>query len=285
MTTLGQFLALGVGAAGLLATAAYTGDQTILGRSITVKSTPGDSTKRKVKGSAKESSSTNTLVGDPTLAGSAGGAVLTIAASGTTPSAQTFVLSQGTSSVGTPFWSGDAQKGFKYKDAHGDQGAVKSVGIKLAPSGSFSIKVSLTGKNGPVAIVPPNPGSDACLALQIGVGGTSGDRYSVQFGPESRITNKGDVLFKASRPTNEGICPIVTTTTPSTTSTTTITMIDRCCVAGACLRLNPPACSDFGGTPIGDGSCQPNPCPPTTTTTTTMIGSPSGAFQDDPLAD
>jgi len=284
MTRFGRFLALGIGAAGVLTSVAYTSDQTILGKSITVKSTPSDSTERTVKGSAKEKPSPNTLVGDPTLAGSAGGAVLTIVANGGSPSSQAFVLNQGTSSTGRPFWSGDAGKAFKYKDANGDQGAVKSAGIKRAPSGAFSIKVALTGKNGPVAIVPPNPGTDACLALQLGVDGTSGDRYSVQFGPDSRITNNGDVLFKASQPTAEGICPIVTTTV-STSSTSTITMIDRCCVAGACLRLNPPGCFDFGGTPIGDGSCEPNPCPTSTTTTTMMVGSPGGAFEDERLAD
>jgi hypothetical protein len=274
MSTLGRFLVLGVGAVPILATAAYTGDQTILGKSIAVKSKPGDPAKRKVKGSAREKSSTNTLVGDPTSAGGAGGALLTIFANGGTPSVQSFVLNQGTSSTGKPFWSGDAVKGFKYNDVDGEQGAVKSASIRLSTSGSFSIKVSLTGKNGLVSIAPPNPGSDACLAIQLGVDGTSGDRYSVQFGPESKITNNGDVLFRATQPLNEGVCPTGAITTTSTSSTTTITMIDRCCVAGACLRLNPPACFDFGGIPLGDGSCEPNPCPPATTTTT-MVGSPA----------
>jgi len=283
MSRLGRFLVLGVAGMGFLASAAYTDDQTILGRSITVKNKPGDSAKRRVRGSAREKSSSNTLIGDPTLGGGAGGAVLTILANGGTPSLQTFVLNQGTSSTGKPFWSGDAVKGFKYSDATGDQGAVKSASIRLSPSGSFSIKVSLTGKNGPVSIVPPNPGSDACLAIQLGSVGTSGDRYSVQFGPESKIANKDDVLFKATRPVNEGVCPTSATTTTSTTSTTTITMIDRCCVAGACLRLNPPGCFAFGGIPIGDGSCEPNPCPPATTTTT-MLGLPGGASMDSSLA-
>jgi hypothetical protein len=265
MNRVSRFLALGIAAVGLLASVAHPGDQTILGKSITVRGTPSDPTRRTVKGSAKERPSPNTLVGDPTQAGNAGGAVLTIAVNGGTPSSQVFVLNQGTSSTGKPFWSGDAGRGFKYKDANGDQGAVKSAGIKLAPSGAFSIRLSLSGRNGPISIEPPNPGSDACLALQLGVDGQSGDRYSAQFGPESRITNRGDVLFKASQPTAEGICPIVATTTPST-STSSTTMIDRCCVAGACMRLNPPGCFDFGGTPIGDGSCEPNPCSTTTTT-------------------
>jgi hypothetical protein len=61
--------------------------------------------------------------------------------------------------------------------------------------------------------------------------------------------------------------PTSSTTTSSTTTTST-TMIDRCCVASSCLRLNPPGCFAAGGVPIGDGTCEPNPCPPATTTTT-----------------
>ncbi len=245
-----QVLVAAATAVGLLAGPALSADQTILGKSISVKAKPGDPSKTKIKGSASEKDSPNTLVGDPTVAGSAGGAILTIFANGGTSTVQSFTLAQGTSSTGKPFWSGDAAKGFKYKDAKGDQGAVKSLQIK-AKNGSFSIKASLSGKNGPIAIVPPNPGTDACLALQLGVDGTSGDRYSVQFGPESKITNKGDVLFKATKPVNEGVCPggppTTTTTAPPTTTTTA-----------------PPTTTTTT----------------TTSTTTTTMGSPSGAFLD-----
>jgi len=262
-----RHLALMAVVVGLLAGSAPAGDQTILGKSITVKSRSGDATRRQVKGSAKEKASPNTLVGDPTVAGGAGGAVLTIVANGGMPSAQTFVLNQGTSSGGAPFWSGDAVKGFTYRDPDGEQGAVERASIRRSPSGSFVMKVLLSGKNGPLAIVPPNPGTDACVALELGVDGTSGDRYSVQFGPESTIANDGDMLFKAKHPLVEGVCPTVVTTT-TTTSPTSTTMIDRCCVSGACMRLNPPGCFAAGGIPIGDGDCEPNPCAGLTTTTT-----------------
>ena len=169
-----RHLALVAVVVGLLAGSAPAGDQTILGKSITVKSAPGDATRRQVKGSAKEKASPNTLVGDPTVAGDAGGAVLTIVANGGTPSVQTFVLNQGTSSGGEPFWSGDVVRGFKYRDPGGEQGAVERASIRRSPSGSFVMKLSLSGKNGPLAIVPPNPGTDACVALQLGVDGTSG---------------------------------------------------------------------------------------------------------------
>ena len=42
--------------------------------------------------------------------------------------------------------------------------AVKSVSIKLSPSGAFSIKVKVAGKNGPVNVVPPNPGATAAVS-------------------------------------------------------------------------------------------------------------------------
>jgi hypothetical protein len=90
---------------------------------------------------------------------------------------------------------------------------------------TFKIKASISGKNGPVSIVPPDPGSSACVAVQLGVDGTSGDRYSVQFGPESnKITNKDGTLFKVTKPVNQVVCPSgPTTTTTSTSSTTTTT--------------------------------------------------------------
>jgi hypothetical protein len=226
-----RVLVVGTCVAGLVGVTAYAADQTILGKSFSVKAKPGDPTKTKVATSASEKNSPNTLVGDPTAAGSAGGAILDIFVNGGTSASQSFVLGQGTNSKGKPFWSGDAIKGFKYKDSAGEQSAVKSLTIKLSSKGQFTIKASVSGKNGPVSILPPNPGTDACVAIQLGVNG-SGDRYSVQFGPESKITNKGDTSFKATKPVNEGICPggpptttsttLVTTTTTSSTTTTTI---------------------------------------------------------------
>ena len=96
-----------------------------------------------------------------------------------------------------------------------------SVSIKKSPSGMFSIKASMAGKNGPVSIVPPDPGTDACFALQLGVDGTSGDRYDVLFGPGSKLTNNDGKLFKAMKPPAEGVCPFGPTTTTTTLPTTT----------------------------------------------------------------
>jgi hypothetical protein len=233
------------------ASLAFAAEQTILGKSMLVKD-PGSATKRKVSASGNEKASPNTIVGNPTLAGSAGGAILQVFAFGATSSNQVFLLHSGTSSTGKPFWSALGTVGFKYRDPKGDNGAVKSVNIKRTPSGKFSIKAKITGKNGTVDVVPPNPGTSGCVALKIGEGNTAtGDRYSISFGPDSNIKNTGSKLFKAKKPSIQAVCPgggstTTTTTSPSTTSTSTTTT------------------------------------PSSSTTTTTMYGSPSRAFLTPP---
>jgi len=164
-----------------------------------------DPTKRTISVSGKEDNSSNTLAGDPTLAGT-GGAILEIFANGRSSTSQAFVLSQGSTSAGKPFWSGDATKGFKYKDAQGEQGAVKSVRIGRSRSGVFSVRIKIAGQAGPVDVLPPNPGTDGCAALRLGLAPHAGDRYSLQFGPESKIKTS-QKLFTAEAPTAEGICP------------------------------------------------------------------------------
>ena len=178
-------VALSAGMVGLLAAPAHPADQTILGKSFSVKAKPGDAHKTNVDGSASEKRSDNTVAGDPTAAGSAGGAILTVFANGGTPTVQTFVLDQGMTGKGKPFWSGSADKGFSYQDPKGEQGAVTSVSIKKSPSGMFSIKASIAGNDGLDRAA--GSGTDACFALQLGVDGTSGDRYDVLFGPGSKL--------------------------------------------------------------------------------------------------
>ena len=143
----------------------HAADQTVRGTTLIVKD-PGTDAKRKITVKAKEAASDNTLVGDPTVSG----ASVTITATGATPTSQTFTLPAGTSAMTQkPFWTGDAVKGFKYKDGKGENGAVKTAQIKLK-GGTFQIKVSINGKGGPVDVVPPNPGSAGCAFLAIGKG-------------------------------------------------------------------------------------------------------------------
>ena len=221
VTTMAVGVALAVGGA-------RAAEQTILGNVFVVKdsSLGADPTKRVVKGKGKETGSPNGLVGNPTLAGSAGGAVLQLFAFGASSSNQAFVLPQGTSLSGKPFWSVAGNVGYKYSDPKGQNGAVKSLGIKRTPSGSFTIVAVVIGKNGPVTVLPPNPGTSGCMALKLGISAGAGDRYSVAFGPDSLVKNQGAKLFLAKKPVVQSVCPgaTPTTTTTSTTSTTSTTV-------------------------------------------------------------
>jgi hypothetical protein len=185
---------------GLVAGWAVASDQAVLGKSFIVKN-PNTPDKRKVTSSAKELNSANTITGDPTLSGSAGGAILTIIANGASPSTQTFDLPQGTAASGNFFWKASGTTGFKYKDGKGEQGPVKTVIIKKNLSGVFTIKVLVRGKNGPLNIVPPDPGTNGFVTLKIG----GGDRYCLQFA-DGQVKNVDASLFKVRRPTTEG-CP------------------------------------------------------------------------------
>src|SRR5262249_2644662 len=129
-----------------------------------------------------------------------------------------------------------------------EQGPVKSVLIKKSPNGLFSIKAKLAGKNGTINVVPPDSGTSGCMALDLGESAVvMGDRYSVQFGVESKIQNVDAKAFSAKKPATEGVCPTVVTT--STTTTTTHATSSSTTTTHA-----------------------------STTTTTSMYGSPSRAF-------
>lgn len=191
----------------LAASIAAAADQTILGKKLIVKvTTPVD--RRKLTMVALERNTPNTLLGDPTV----GGATVELRLNGGTPTSQTIALPGGT------FWK-VVNGGFKYKDAHGANGPVKSLRVKRTPSSKFIMKLIVLGKNGPMFVFPPNPGSSGCVAISLG----GGDRYSVQFGSESLLTNNGDKLFRAKIPIFEAVCPIGSTTTSTSTSSTSST--------------------------------------------------------------
>lgn len=198
--------------------AAHAADQTVLGRDLTVKN-PSTPDKRSVVVKAKETATDDTLVGNPV----ANGASVTITLDGTTSSSGAFVLPAGTSAItGKPFWSGDAVKGFTYKDPKGENGPVKGAVLKRRGT-TFQLNVSITGRNGAVSVVPSGPGS-GCVLFAVG----GGDTYSVRFADGK--TTSTPALFKISKPTTEGSC-VTTTTTTTTTSTTTTTLA---------LHLTPP---------------------------------------------
>src|SRR5262249_42415613 len=176
MRSFSKFLTAAAGL-GCAASLAFAVDQQILGKSLTVKQKPGDATSQKITGAANEKGSSGTLVGNPTLAGSAGGAILDVFASGGSSSSQRFTLPQGDSSTGKKFWS-KSGKGFKYNDPTGDQGPVKAVSINASPSGKFTIKAKIAAKHGAVNVVPPNPGNGGCITLKLGIPAAARDRHS-----------------------------------------------------------------------------------------------------------
>lgn len=239
----------------IVAPPAHAADQTVLGNRLVVKN-PGAPTKRTIVAVAKEASSPNTIVGTPTT----GGATLTIAVDGGTPSSQTFALPAGTSAATRkPFWSGDATRGFKYKDAKGENGPVKVAQLKLK-KGVFQITAVAQGKLGTISVLPPNAGTGGCVTLEIG----GGDAYSVLFA--GAVTNKSAKLFKVAKVTQEGVCRVATTTTTITTSTSLPTDTTT---------TTPPATSTTTTTTTG-GSTTSTTMPPNEELCATLSPLPSG---------
>ena len=171
--------------------AANAADQTVLGKQILVKD-PSTPDKRKIVLKAQEDATDNSVVGDPTTAG----ATLTISVYGGASSSQFFTLPPAN-------WSGDAVKGFKYKDATGANGPIKTAKIKKTAGGTFQIKAVISGKIGTINVLPPNDGTGACTLFAIG----GGDSYSVRFG-DGDVKNKDAKLFKVKDPTTQGTCAV-----------------------------------------------------------------------------
>ena len=181
----------------LSALAAQAADRPILGDKLVVKGST-DPAKRGVILKAKEPASADLLVGDPT----ARGAMLTVSLSGTSPSRATYALPPGKSaSNGKPFWSGDATRGFRYRDKGGENGPVRFVRIAKTQSGTFQVRARVDGKLGAVALAPPDAGTAGCALLEI----VDGDSYSVQFA-DGTVRNKGAAEFRVTHPTTAGSC-------------------------------------------------------------------------------
>ncbi len=185
----------------VLATLASAAEQTILGRRLVVKNpSASDPGRRKVIATATEQGGGHTIVGDPTLPGSPSGAVLGVIANGGTSTARAWELAQGKSSTGKPYWRATGADGFRYDDPKGDRGPVRGVRIKRTSGGTLSITAKLTGRGGPIDIVPPNPGTDGYLVLEL----AGGDRYCAQYGADAPSRNDGARLWKIVKPTAEG---------------------------------------------------------------------------------
>jgi hypothetical protein len=237
------------------ATSVLAADQAILGNKLLLRdpSAGADQTKRTIVATGRERLSPNTLVGDPTVSGS-GGTIALFLNGATSPS---FVaeLPQGSTPSGAAYWSGSPSSGFKYADAKGVRGPVKKVKVKRSGSGTFGVQLRMSGKHGALP-APPNPGTSGCVLLALGVG-SGAERYSLQFGTDSEVTNQPGRLFQAKRPTTEGVCP------PIPCDATTYPACGGSCGPGAVCR---PLSGDAAtGNPAGSCACVaqdgPTDCP------------------------
>lgn len=209
-------LPLALALAALLAPRAHADTQTILGTKMDVRN-PSDASpaRRAILVFAQESApSPNTLVGDPTVDGAT---LRVVTRGGTTVSDETFVLPAAGWKVTLTRHDWPVFKSYVYSNAL-TGGPVRSLTIKSSGwhspegqpppeepvPGQFRLKARLLGKDGALAVVPPNPGTDAGIVLTLG----TGDSYCVGFGSVAG----GDILantaarFAVRRPTAEG-CP------------------------------------------------------------------------------
>ena len=176
-------------------TLATPGQQMKMGKLLLVKNaSPANTSKRKIVYSVKEPASSNTIVGDPMV----NGAKLKVR------------LDANTDCYDMPAggWSAIGTLGFKYKDATGAYGPVKLASIKKTPSGIFLMKAKITGRNGPITVIPPDPGIQADTNFSLG----GGDEYCSTFG--GSIGPNDDKTFKATNAPAPTVCN-VTACSPS----------------------------------------------------------------------
>ncbi|MEW6272295.1 MAG: endonuclease/exonuclease/phosphatase family protein, partial [Thermodesulfobacteriota bacterium] len=187
----------------LAAPAALAADQTLLGQRLLITDRdPDEPARRRIVLTARERQSANVLTGDPTVAGSDGGALLQIVTAGGTPVSRVLALPQGVARSGKPFWRATAPHGFRYSDPRGENGPVTSLVLRKSPNGLFSLRVVLSGRNAPLDVVPPNPGTQADVTLSL----AGGDRYCVAFGPDGVVKNDGGRSFTVAGELAES-CP------------------------------------------------------------------------------
>jgi hypothetical protein len=190
--------------------------QTVLGGRFEVRGSPGgDPSRRRVGLFAREADTLDTVVGDPTV----GGATLRVIARGPAREYdETFALPAAGWRATLTRHDWPVFKGFRYTNAL-TGGAVRTVVVKrsgfhsregtpppeepLGP-GVFQLKVTLVGRDGPIAALPPDPGTEGGVVLTLG----GGDAYCVAFGAAAggQVLADTAVRFAIRRPTAEG-CP------------------------------------------------------------------------------
>jgi hypothetical protein len=169
----------------------------IAGTRIDVRNLSGEENGRRIVVLGRESATDigPAIVGDPTV----DGATLRMITNGATSSDQTWVLDASR-------WRPCGNVGFDYVGpSTGDP--VRRVVIKRTPTGSGQLRVKLAGDVGTqdLTVVPPNPGDDGGIILQINNGGT----YCVAFGGAAGGTEVQDSAqtWRITKPTAQPGCP------------------------------------------------------------------------------
>ena len=168
-----------VALAAALGTGAWAADQVKPTKLFFVKDGGNDPAKRRILFKSKEGpGSTNTVVGDPTQ----DGATLRVRLG--SENAQCFQLP----ALG---WASIGSLGFRYKDFDGP-GAVTAASIKKTPSGVFLVKLRVSGRTGPLDVVPQAGAASFDLNLTLG----GGDSYCAG-GPTPPGATNTDRAYKA----------------------------------------------------------------------------------------
>src|SRR6185295_19031768 len=123
---------------------------------LLVQDPSGDPLRRKVVVvGTVPAGSTVALPGDPAI----GGATLTIVTAGGLPTEQTFDLP-------AAGWQTLPATRFKFTNRE-TGGAVRALLLKRSGNGAVKLKATIRGRDGALAIVPPNPGDAASVVLAI----------------------------------------------------------------------------------------------------------------------
>ena len=166
----------------------------VLGKRILVKDPTGNPADRTIIILAKERPTDVVALSDPTISG----ASLQVVLSGGTPSDDSYFLAPGS-------WETTGY-GYGYRYSRVDSGTdpVQRVFIKRNPSGLMQMKVVLKGTAN-LSLVPPNPGSEAQVLLDV----FGGDRYCTGFGGAAGGTVVADTSeqWKVISATAEVPCP------------------------------------------------------------------------------
>jgi hypothetical protein len=178
----------------ILGADALAAEYAILGARLQVKDPSPDASRRKVVIQAKERPTDVGTLSDPRIAG----ATLQVVLSGGTPAGASYPLP-------APNWETSGY-GYGYRYSRPSSAPptdpVLRAFIKKSPSGLMQMKVVLRGATN---LVPPNPGSEAQIFLDV----SGGDRYCTAFGGAAGGVEILDTAeqWKIAAAGAEGPCP------------------------------------------------------------------------------